>query len=113
MIDRRSVFEIHRLKDASCSARQIAQRLRIGRKTVKKYLDHPERTVSDRKPKTSKLDAYREKIDSFLEEFPDVKAPVVLQRLKTEGFDGRVTIVRSYLQKKRSEQGRNRDALNS
>ena len=111
MIDRRSVFEIHRLKDASYSARQIAQRLRIGRKTVKKYLDHPERTVSDRKPKASKLDAYREKIDSFLEEFPAVKAPVVLQRLKTEGFDGRVTIVRSYLQKKRSEQGRNREAF--
>ena len=111
MIDRRTVFEIHRLKDVGCSARQIAQQLRIGRETVKKYLDHPERTVSDRKPKASKLDAYREKIDSFLEEFPDVKAPVVLQRLKSEGFDGRVTIVRSYLQKKRSEQCRNREAF--
>lgn len=111
MIDRRTVFEIHRLKDVGCSARQIVQRLRIGRETVKKYLDHPERMVSDRKPKASKLDAYRKKIDSFLEEFPDVKAPVVLQRLKTEGFDGRVTIVRSYLQKKRSEQSRNREAF--
>ena len=111
MIDRRSVFEIHRLKDGGCSERQIARRLRIGRKTVRKYLDHPERTISKRKPKASKLDAYREMIDSFLEEFPDIKAPVVLQRLRKEGFTGRITIVRSYLQKKRDERGRNREAF--
>jgi transposase len=111
MIDRRSVFEIHRLKDAGCSERQIARRLRIGRKTVKKYLDHPERTVSDRKPKASKLDTYRERIDSFLEEFPDVKAPVVLQRLRKEGFAGEITILRCYLHKKRGERNRNREAF--
>jgi transposase len=111
MIDRRCVFEIHRLKDAGYTDRQIARQLRIGRTTVRKYLDHPERTVSKRKPKTSKLDPYREMIDSFLEEFPDVKAPVVLQRLKKEGFDGRITIVRSYLHTKRSERGRNGDAF--
>jgi transposase len=110
MIDRRSVFEIHRLKDAGGSERQIARRLRIGRKTVSKYLDHPERTVSERKPTASKLDTYRERIDSFLEEFPDVKAPVVLQRLKKEGFAGEITIVRSYLQGKR-ERNRNREAF--
>jgi transposase len=111
MIDRRSVFEIHRLQDAGCSKRQIARRLRIGRKTVRKYLDHPERTVTERKPRASKLDAYREMIDSFLEEFPDVKAPAVLQRLRKEGFTGMITIVRSYLQKKRGERGRNREAF--
>ena len=110
MIDRRSVFEIHRLKDAGCSERQIARQLRIGRKTVRKYLDHPERTVSDRKPKASKLDAYREMIDSFLEEFPDIKAPVVLQRLRKEGFAGGITIVRCYIQRKR-ERNRNREAF--
>lgn len=86
MIDRRCVFEIHRLKDAEYSERQIARQLRIGRTTVRKYLDHPERTVSQSKPKVSKLDPYRERIDSFLEEFPDVKAPVVLQRLKKRGI---------------------------
>jgi len=111
MIDRRSVFEIHRLKDAECSERQIARLLRIGRTTVRKYLDHPERTISKKKPKASKLDTHRELIDSFLEEFPDVKAPVVLQRLKNEGFDGRITIVRSYLQRRRNERGRNREAF--
>ena len=75
MIDRRSVFEIHRLKDTGCSDRQIARQLRIGRTTVRKYLDHPERTVTKKKPKASKLDPFRERIDSFLEEFPDVPTP--------------------------------------
>ena len=106
MIDRRSVFEIHRFKDVGCSERQIARQLRIGRKTVRKYLDHPERAISKRTPKASKLDAYREMIDSFLEKLPDIKAPVVLQRLRKEGFTGRITILRSYLQKKRGERGR-------
>jgi len=111
MIDRRCVFEIHRLKDVGCSDRQIARQLGIGRTTVGKYLDHPERTITKRKPRASKLDAYREMIDSFLGEFPDVKAPVVLQRLKKEGFDGRITIVRSYLQRKRHERSRSKEAF--
>jgi transposase len=110
MIDRRSVFEIHRLKDAGYSARQIAQELQIGRKTVRKYLAHPERTFSPRKPRVSKLDPYREMIDTFLMDAPDVKTPVVLQRLQKEGFDGKSTILRSYLQKKRGE-NRNREVF--
>lgn len=111
MIDRRCVFEIHRLNNAGCSERQIARQLGIGRTTVKEYLDHPERTFSPRQPRASKLDAYRERIDSFLEEFPDVKAPAVLQKLREEGFDGRLTIVRSYLQEKREERYKNREAF--
>ncbi len=110
MIDRRAIFEIHRLKDAGYSARQIARELRLGRKTVRKYLDHPERTVLPRKPRSSKLDPYREMIDAFLAQAPDVKAPVVLQRLTKEGFDGRSSIVRSHLQKKR-EESRKREAF--
>jgi transposase len=85
MLDRKSVFDIHRLKDAGCSARQIASELRIGRTTARKYLDHPERTFAVRKPRASKLDPYHEMIDAFLAEAPDVKTPVVLQRLQQAG----------------------------
>ena len=111
MIDRRCVFEIHRLRDAGYSVREIARQLRIGRTTVKKYLEHPERMITKRKRRASKLDPYEMRIDSFLEEFPDVKAPVVLQRLQKEGFDGRITILRCYLQKKRTERKRTREAF--
>ena len=40
-----------------------------------------------------------------------MKAPVVLQRLQKEGFDGRITILRCYLQKKRTERKRTREAF--
>lgn len=106
MIDRRTVFEIHRLKDMGFSARQIAAELRLGRPTVRKYLENPEVSAVPRKPKASKLDAYRELIDSFLEQCPNVHAPVVLQHLQKAGFDGRLTIVRDYLHKRRREPGR-------
>ena len=39
MIDRKTVFDIHRLKNAGYSARQIAGEMRLGRDTVKKYMD--------------------------------------------------------------------------
>lgn len=53
MIDRRCVFEIHRLRDAGYSVREIARQLRIGRTTVKKYLEHPERMITKRKRRAS------------------------------------------------------------
>lgn len=96
MLDKATIFEIHRLNHMNWSVRKIARTLRISRKTVMKYLD-PER--ESRKPlcRPSKLDAYRELIRQFLEQDPEVKAPVVRQRLLERGFTGGITIVRSYL----------------
>ena len=108
MIDRKTVFEIHRLKNAGYSARQIAREMRLGRDTVKKYLANPEVAIVAKKPKVSKLDTHCEMIDSFLEEYPLIQAPVVLQRLQEKGFDGRITIVRDYLRKQREMVLKNR-----
>jgi len=104
MINKRIIFEIHRLKNSGLSCRQIAQRLNLGRKTIKKYLANPEQMFHQNKGNTrrcSKLDPFRELIDQFLEQEPEVKAPVVLQRIQTKGFDGGITIVREYIQRKR------------
>jgi len=111
MIDRKTVFEIHRLKNAGYSARQIAGEMRLGRDTVKKYLASPEVTIAARKPKRSKLDTYCDQIDSLLEEYPLIQAPVVLQRLQEKEFDGRITIVRDYLRKRREDVLKNRQAF--
>lgn len=89
MIDKRTIFEIHRLKDLGWSERRIAQEIRLGRNTVKKYLENPEQVVSKRSPKPSKLEPFRDLINQFLEQDPLVKAPVVLQRLQSQGFDGK------------------------
>jgi len=103
MIKRRTIFEIHRLKNLGWSNRRIARELRVGRTTVRKYLENPEQTVSKRTPRPSKLDPYRDLIDQFLEQDPRVKAPVILQRLQQNGFDGKITILRDYLQKVRGQ----------
>lgn len=102
-IDQRTIFEIHRLNDLSWSERKIARHLHIGRTTVKKYLNTPDQAPATRNKKASKLDAYRELIDQFLEQDPQVKAPVVLQRLQQQGFDGKITIVRDFLLKLRGQ----------
>ena len=111
MIDRKTVFEIHRLKNAGYSARLIARETRLGRDTVKKYLEHPEGAVVPKRPRESKLDNHRNQIDSLLEEYPLIQAPVVLQRLQEKGFDGRITIVRDYLRKQRGNVLKNRQAF--
>lgn len=103
MIDKRTVFEIHRFNNMGWSNRKIAQRLQISRPTVRKYLNHPE--IKKIKPvkKASKLDPYHDLINQFLEQDPDVKAPVVLQRLQDKGFEGKITIVRDFLKKLRGQ----------
>jgi transposase len=101
MIDRRIVFEIHKLRDSGLSLRQIARKLRLNRITVKKYMEHPEKSVIQRTAATSKLSPYYEMLEDFLRQDPDVHAPVVLQRLQAAGFDGKITIVRDYLREKR------------
>ncbi|MBC2703512.1 IS21 family transposase [Desulfobacula sp.] len=97
MIDRRTVFEIHRLKEMLFSKRQIAQTLNLDRGTVSKYLKHPDTTYKPRQGRSSKLDPYRELIKEMMTQYPKVKAPVVLRRIHDKGFDGEITIVRDYL----------------
>jgi len=41
MIDRQTVFEIHRLNNLGYSKRKIAHELGLDRDTVRKYLEHP------------------------------------------------------------------------
>ena len=104
MIDRRTVFEIHRLKNLGYSFRKIAQTLRISRESAAKYWLDPTPGVQKRAPRPSKLDPYRDFIKQLLDEDPTVSAPVVLQHLAQNGFDGKITIVRDYLLKIRGKQ---------
>jgi transposase len=103
MISKRTIFEIHRLDNLGWSERRIARELRVGRTTVKKYLENPEPGRAKKIPRASKLDPYRDLIDQLLEHDPLAKAPVILQRLQQNGFDGKITILRDYLQKLRGQ----------
>lgn len=101
MIDRQTVFEIHRLHHLGWSERKIARSLRLSRPTVKKYIATPEPVRGKKRIRSSKLNPYQDRIKAFLDQDPDVKATVVLQRIQKDGFDGKITIVRDYLRKLR------------
>jgi len=103
MIDRQTVFEIHRLHNLGWKERKIARKLAISRPTVRKYIEDPEPVRQHRNPRTSKLDPFRDLIQAFLEKDPEVNAPVVLQRIGKQGFDGKITIVRDYLRALRGQ----------
>jgi transposase len=105
MIDRRLVFEIHRLSQEGYKIRQIARTLKLSRESVKRYLDnpHPPRPVIVR---TGKLDFFKPEIQRLLEQAPAVSGAVLLQRLKAQGYTGGITILRDHLQEVRPKQKR-------
>lgn len=103
MINKRTVFEMYRLKDFGFSRREIARQLNIDRATVAKYLDNPDPAPGKRAKRISKLEPYRDEIADMLKQFPAIKAPVVMQRIKEKGFDGEITIVRNLLRQLRGQ----------
>lgn len=104
MIDKSTLLEIIRLTILGWSDRKIARHLRIDRTTVKKYRQNPDRRFKKPPPRSSKLDPYLDLIDQWLDQDPEVKATVVLQRLNQKGFTGQITIVRDLLRKLRGPQ---------
>jgi len=102
MMDQRLIFEIYRLKDFGFTIRGIARSLKIGRKTVAKYLGNP----NPGKPKVkkpSKLDSFKDEIARMLAMDPKVSGEVIRQRLILLGFGGGKTIVNDYLQTVRGQ----------
>jgi transposase len=95
-MDQRLIFEIYRLKDIGLTIRGIARSLKIGRKTVAKYLGNPNPgKLKVNKP--SKLDSFKDEIARMLDIDPAVSGQVIRQRLGLLGFDGGKTIVNDYL----------------
>jgi transposase len=102
MIDRRLVFEIHRMADDGLSCRKIAKALKLDRTTVGKYLADPN-PVRPTVVKASKLDPFKDLIHELLKRDRDAPATVIRQRLKSRGFDGGLSILRAYLRNIRTK----------
>ena len=87
------------------SVRKIARQLRVGRRTVKKYLSSASPRCARRK-RASKLDPFKQQISEILEQDPFVSGAVIEQRIKSQGYTGGKTILGDYLkgarEKKRS-----------
>lgn len=96
MKDLEEVLDIHSLVRKGYSQRRIAHELGISRKTVRKYLEHPELAGKyvQRKPRPSKLDPYVAPIENWLEEDPLYSATSIYDRLRPLGFGGSYEIVK-------------------
>lgn len=96
MLDRRTVFEVHRLRNEGWSKKKIAATLHLSSKTVRKYLHdpNPERISLKR---ASKLDPFQEEVERLLNIDPTASSSVILQRIAPQGFEGGITIVKDYL----------------
>ncbi len=84
------------------SVRQIAKKLSISRKTVRKILGL--HTAPPPRPATARgslLDAYEVPLRAILDDVPDILAPAVLERLRPLGYTGGVTILRARLRELR------------
>src|SRR5437588_2861050 len=91
------ISALHRLHFVEkWSLRKIARHMRIGRRTIAKYLEAPAAKAAHR-DRASKLDPFKEIIAELLQQDPDANAPVIAQRLKPHGYDGGFTIVKDYL----------------
>ena len=77
------------------SQREIAARLGINRRTVKRLIDAPEPPRYERAPVGSMLDPLEPVIRRLVEEFEDIKAPRVTELLRDDyAYAGSVDLVR-------------------
>lgn len=97
MLTADQIHSIYRLHWAEqWSVRKIARHLHIGRHTIARYLQAPAPAPTHR-DRSSKLDAFKPAIAELLEQDPTATAAVIVQRLRTLGYDGGITIVKDYL----------------
>ena len=76
--------------------RKIARHLKIGRRTLGKYIETPA-PPPPRRDRVSKLDSFKSAINELLERDPTAPATVIAERIRTLGFDGGITIVKDYV----------------
>ncbi|MGH7320763.1 MAG: IS21 family transposase [Candidatus Rokuibacteriota bacterium] len=94
--------EVHRLFHREGLAKAaIARRLGIGRNTVDRLLARSEPPRYRRASQGSQLDPFAERIAELLAADPTVRATVIRERLRAEGYQGRITILKEHLAKVR------------
>ena len=83
------------------SQREIAERLGMNRRTVKRLIEAVEPPRYRREPSGSMLDRHEPKIRECLDDYSEIKAPRMTEILRAEGYEGSVDLVKRKLRQMR------------
>ncbi len=100
MISFEQFCKVKTLQQMSLSSMQIAESCQVNEKTVRKYLKMTKYSARKLAPRTSKLDPFTTQIISDLERHP-YSAVQIFDRIRQNGYEGRLTIVKDYVRKMR------------
>jgi transposase len=88
------------------SQREIARRLGVNRRTVRRMRASEAPPHYQRAPQGSKLDPFEPVIRRVLEEWPEIKAPRMTELLREHGYEGSVDVVKRRLRELRPRRER-------
>ena len=88
----RHLFHIEKLPKKA-----IARKLSLDPKTVRKALKRETFSPALIQPRTSKLDAYKEKIGELLDQYSNLSAVRIHEEIQKLGYPGGISILRNYL----------------
>lgn len=100
MIEYHTYCEIHRLHKEGLSARQIARQLKLGRRTVRQWLQRAQFTQRIVITRPSKLDPWKDQVVRLLHLHP-YTAQQVFQQLQARGYEGGYSIIKEFVRKVR------------
>jgi transposase len=76
------------------STRKIAERLEMKRRTVRGVISGRQTLPAPRKPREKQLAAYESVIKQELERVPSMNAPAMLEKLRSQGYTGGISVLR-------------------
>lgn len=90
--------EVHRLYHREGMAKAaVARQLHMSRNTVDRLLDLKRPPRYTREPAGSQVDAFADRIAAMLAVEPTVRATVIRERLRADGYRGGITILKDHL----------------
>jgi len=96
-------MDIRNDRHKGLSYKEIGRKYHIDQRTAKRYAESDTKPAYHlTEPKPSKLDAYKQQIDQWLEEAP-YSATKILEKLLEQGFEGRYSIVKEYVRGKKKD----------
>jgi transposase len=80
------------------SVRAISKRLKMSRNTVRRVVGRgAPKPRTPAAPRSSLLTPYEARVKALVDETPEMKAPAVLERLRADGYQGGISILRDRL----------------